>query len=67
MDLAQAVRQKRLKAGTACTNCRRKKLRCTGTPNCVRCVTHKLDCINVARLFVRSSNVDQQLHKLLKS
>ncbi|KAG0078198.1 Transcriptional activator of fatty acid utilization [Linnemannia elongata] len=56
MDLAQAVRQKRLKAGTACTNCRRKKLRCTGTPNCVRCVTHKLDCIVDEALFLKSNS-----------
>ncbi|KAF8941769.1 Transcriptional activator of fatty acid utilization [Haplosporangium gracile] len=56
MDLAQAVRQKRLKAGTACTNCRRKKLRCTGTPNCVRCVTHKLDCIVDEALFLKTNS-----------
>ena len=54
--LAQAVRQKRLKAGTACTNCRRKKLRCTGTPNCVRCVTHKLDCIVDEALFLKTNS-----------
>ncbi|KAG0208133.1 hypothetical protein BGX33_006460 [Mortierella sp. NVP41] len=56
MDLSQAVRQKRLKAGTACTNCRRKKLRCTGTPNCVRCVTHKLDCIVDEALFLKTNS-----------
>ncbi|GJJ74772.1 hypothetical protein EMPS_07130 [Entomortierella parvispora] len=51
-----AVRQKRLKAGTACTNCRRKKLRCSGTPLCVRCVTHKLDCVVDETLVQKSSS-----------
>lgn len=51
-----SVRQKRLKAGTACTNCRRKKLRCSGTPLCVRCVTHKLDCVVDETLFQKSSS-----------
>lgn len=56
MDISQSIRQKRLKAGTACTNCRRKKLRCTGTPNCVRCVTHKLDCIVDEILFLKTNS-----------
>jgi len=53
---AASVRQKRLKAGTACTNCRRKKLRCSGTPLCVRCVSHKLDCVVDETLFQKSSS-----------
>ncbi|KAG0018943.1 hypothetical protein BGZ81_010017 [Podila clonocystis] len=56
MDAGQSIRQKRLKAGTACTNCRRKKLRCTGTPNCVRCVTHKLDCVVDEVLFLKTNS-----------
>ncbi|KAI9235110.1 MAG: fungal-specific transcription factor domain-containing protein [Podila humilis] len=56
MDIGLSIRQKRLKAGTACTNCRRKKLRCTGTPNCVRCVTHKLDCVVDEALFLKTNS-----------
>ncbi|KAF9924139.1 hypothetical protein FBU30_005833 [Linnemannia zychae] len=52
-----ATRQKRLKAGTACTNCRKKKLRCTGTPNCARCVTHNLDCVVDEVLFLKTNSV----------
>ncbi|KAF8933274.1 fungal-specific transcription factor domain-containing protein [Dissophora ornata] len=54
-NVGQAVRQKRLKAGTACTNCRKKKLRCTGTPNCTRCVTHSLDCVVDKALFPKTN------------
>ncbi|KAG0199549.1 hypothetical protein BGX28_007226 [Mortierella sp. GBA30] len=61
MEPNQAARQKRLKAGTACTNCRRKKLRCTGTPNCARCVTHNLDCVVDEALFLKTNN-PQSLH-----
>ncbi|KAG9065108.1 hypothetical protein KI688_002429 [Linnemannia hyalina] len=53
---AAVARQKRLKAGTACTNCRKKKLRCTGTPNCARCVTHKLDCVVDEALFLKTNS-----------
>ncbi|KAG0335985.1 hypothetical protein BG004_008246 [Podila humilis] len=56
MEICQSIRQKRLRAGTACTNCRRKKLRCTGTPNCVRCVTHKLDCVVDEVLFLKTNS-----------
>ncbi|KAF9433103.1 hypothetical protein BGZ76_009883, partial [Entomortierella beljakovae] len=56
MEPTPAVRQKRLKAGTACTNCRRKKLRCTGTPNCDRCVTHSLDCVVDEALFLKTNS-----------
>jgi hypothetical protein len=56
MDQPQAARQKRLKAGTACTNCRRKKLRCTGTPNCARCVTHNLECVVDEALFLKTNS-----------
>ncbi|CAO3565928.1 unnamed protein product [Mortierella alpina] len=56
MEANQAARQKRLKAGTACTNCRRKKLRCTGTPNCARCVTHNLDCVVDEALFLKTNS-----------
>ncbi|KAG0380021.1 hypothetical protein BGX24_010531 [Mortierella sp. AD032] len=55
-ELAQAARQKRLKAGTACTNCRRKKLRCTGTPACARCVTHNLECVVDEALFLKTNS-----------
>ncbi|KAF8985644.1 hypothetical protein BGZ52_010321, partial [Haplosporangium bisporale] len=55
-QLSQAGRQKRLKAGTACTNCRRKKLRCTGTPHCARCVTHNLDCVVDEALFLKTNS-----------
>ncbi|KAI8357633.1 fungal-specific transcription factor domain-containing protein [Mortierella sp. GBAus27b] len=61
MDQPQAARQKRLKAGTACTNCRRKKLRCTGTPNCARCVTHNLDCVVDEALFLKTNNSSSSL------
>ncbi|KAF9429510.1 hypothetical protein BGZ94_000052 [Podila epigama] len=54
--LAHTGRQKRLKAGTACTNCRRKKLRCTGTPNCARCVTHSLECVVDEALFLKTNS-----------
>ncbi|KAF9981989.1 hypothetical protein BGZ75_006667 [Mortierella antarctica] len=53
---SHGVRQKRLKAGTACTNCRKKKLRCTGTPNCVRCVAHKLECVVDEALFLKTNS-----------
>ncbi|KAI8358761.1 fungal-specific transcription factor domain-containing protein [Mortierella sp. GBAus27b] len=56
MDLTPLARQKRLKAGTACTNCRKKKLRCTGTPNCARCVAHKLECIVDEALFLKTNS-----------
>ncbi|KAF9915211.1 Transcriptional activator of fatty acid utilization [Lobosporangium transversale] len=56
MTQHQVIRQKRLKAGTACIHCRKKKLRCTGTPNCARCVSHKLECIVDEVLFFRSNN-----------
>ncbi|KAF9580876.1 hypothetical protein BGW38_002298 [Lunasporangiospora selenospora] len=56
MDLNAAGRQKRLKAGTACTNCRRKKLRCTGTPHCARCVAHKLECVVDQALFLKTNS-----------
>ncbi|KAF9925425.1 hypothetical protein FBU30_004781 [Linnemannia zychae] len=55
-ELNQAARQKRLKAGTACTNCRRKKLRCTGTPSCARCVAHNLECVVDEALFLKTNS-----------
>ncbi|GJJ68168.1 hypothetical protein EMPS_00514 [Entomortierella parvispora] len=66
MDAASshAIRQKRLKAGTACTNCRRKKLRCTGTPNCTRCVNHKLECIVDEALFLKTNSAQSLYAKL---
>jgi len=66
MDTASshAIRQKRLKAGTACTNCRRKKLRCTGTPNCTRCVNHKLECIVDEALFLKTNSAQSLYAKL---
>ncbi|KAF9905076.1 hypothetical protein EC991_002029 [Linnemannia zychae] len=60
---AHAARQKRLKAGTACTNCRKKKLRCTGTPNCVRCVTHNLDCVVDEALFLKTNSAQSLFAK----
>ncbi|CAO3564851.1 unnamed protein product [Mortierella alpina] len=39
-----AARQRRLKAGTACKRCRTSKLRCSGAPNCDRCVARHIDC-----------------------
>ncbi|KAG0052310.1 hypothetical protein BGZ83_002749 [Gryganskiella cystojenkinii] len=59
-----AIRQKRLKAGTACTNCRRKKLRCSGTPNCVRCVNHKLECVVDEALFLKTNSPQSLYAKL---
>ncbi|KAG0047790.1 hypothetical protein BGZ83_007224 [Gryganskiella cystojenkinii] len=56
VDLSQEGRQKRLKAGTACTNCRRKKLRCTGTPMCARCTTHGLECVVDEVLFLKTNS-----------
>lgn len=58
-----AARQKRLKAGTACTNCRKKKLRCTGTPNCARCVTHNLDCVVDEALFLKTNSAQSLFAK----
>ncbi|KAF9182826.1 hypothetical protein BGZ50_004668, partial [Haplosporangium sp. Z 11] len=63
---SQAVRQKRLKAGTACTNCRRKKLRCTGTPQCARCVAHNLECVVDEALFLKT-NSPQSLYAKQRS
>ncbi|KAF9584619.1 hypothetical protein BGW38_005828 [Lunasporangiospora selenospora] len=58
-----SVRQKRLKAGTACTNCRRKKLRCTGTPNCARCISHNLDCVVDEVLFLKTNSLQSLYEK----
>ncbi|KAF9297563.1 hypothetical protein BGZ88_009596 [Linnemannia elongata] len=60
---AAVARQKRLKAGTACTNCRKKKLRCTGTPNCARCVTHNLDCVVDEALFLKTNSAQSLFAK----
>ncbi|KAF9148643.1 hypothetical protein BG015_009614 [Linnemannia schmuckeri] len=60
---AAVARQKRLKAGTACTNCRKKKLRCTGTPNCARCVTHNLDCVVDEALFLKTNSAQSLIAK----
>lgn len=66
-QLNQAGRQKRLKAGTACTNCRRKKLRCTGTPHCARCVTHNLDCVVDEALFLKTNSAQSLYAKTSSS
>ncbi|KAG0227452.1 hypothetical protein BGW41_003811 [Actinomortierella wolfii] len=63
VELNAAGRQKRLKAGTACTNCRRKKLRCTGTPHCARCVTHNLECRVDEALFLKTNSPQHLLAK----
>ncbi|KAF9562836.1 hypothetical protein EC968_005065 [Mortierella alpina] len=39
-----ATRQQRLKAGTACRRCRMSKLRCSGAPDCDRCVARRIVC-----------------------
>ncbi|KAF9948551.1 hypothetical protein BGZ72_009565 [Mortierella alpina] len=43
MDIS-APRQRRLKAGTACKRCRTSKLRCSGAPDCDRCVARHITC-----------------------
>ncbi|KAF8944690.1 hypothetical protein BGZ47_003915 [Haplosporangium gracile] len=60
---AAVARQKRLKAGTACTNCRKKKLKCTGTPNCARCITHNLDCVVDEALFLKTNSAQSLFAK----
>ncbi|CAO3564827.1 unnamed protein product [Mortierella alpina] len=51
---SQDLFPRRLRPGTACINCRRRKLRCSGTPNCDRCTAHRLDCELDEAMFTKS-------------
>ncbi|KAF9939973.1 hypothetical protein BGZ67_008515 [Mortierella alpina] len=52
----QGTRQGRLKAGTACVNCRKNKLRCSGSPQCERCVQNNIECVIDEALFLKANN-----------
>ncbi|KAL4790520.1 hypothetical protein BDV19DRAFT_333457 [Aspergillus venezuelensis] len=44
-DIATNEAQKRRKnVGTACSNCKSRKLKCTGAPPCANCLKSNLDC-----------------------